>query len=54
MPNITPTQALTNLFQAAQLASMSAKDHQVVIESFKILDAIINPPAKVETPEPKE
>ncbi len=47
MNDITPTQALANLFQASRLAPLPAEQHQVLQKSAQILDAIINPPEGV-------
>jgi hypothetical protein len=41
--NITPQQALQNLYQASTLARLTAEEHRVLTESAKILDEIINP-----------
>ena len=51
---MTPKQALNNLYLASRLAPLPAEQHEILIQSIKVLDAIINPPAKVETPAPKE
>ena len=40
---ITPPQALANLYQAARLASLTAEQHEMIVESAKTLQAAITP-----------
>ncbi len=47
MNDITPSQALANLFHASQLAPLTADQHQVLQKSAQILDAIVNTPTEV-------
>jgi hypothetical protein len=46
MEKITPEQALNNLYQASTLAKLSAQEHQVLLESAKVLQEIIKPKEK--------
>jgi len=48
MPQITPTQALENLYTASRLAPLTAKEHDLCKESAKILSEIINPKVQPE------
>ena len=43
MKNITPQQALNNLYNASRLAPLTAEKHEVMKECAKIIDAIISP-----------
>jgi len=47
MNDITPSQALANLFQASRLAALPADQHQVLQKSAQVLDALVNPPTEV-------
>jgi len=47
MNDITPQQALANLFQASRLAPLPADQHQVLQKSAQILDQLVNPPSEV-------
>jgi hypothetical protein len=41
--NITPEQALANLYNATRLAPLKADDHQVLAECAKVLQEAISP-----------
>ena len=43
MKNITPSQALQNLYQASRLATLTAEQHEAMAQSAKVLNDIINP-----------
>jgi len=36
-------QALTNLYQAARMAKLTADEHAIIVESVKVLNDFINP-----------
>ncbi len=42
-------QALNNLFAAAQMAKLSAQEHQVILDSAKVLSDLINPKVEKQT-----
>lgn len=54
MENLTPLQALQNLYQASRLAPLSAPQHEIVAQSAKLLQDIITPEKEEETPLPKK
>ena len=43
MNDISPQQALHNLYLAARLAPLKADEHETIAKSAKILDALVNP-----------
>jgi hypothetical protein len=47
MTEITPQQALQNLFVASRLANLPAEQHDVLRKSAEVLNAIITPPTEV-------
>lgn len=51
--NITPQQALANLYNAARQAKLSADEHSIVLDSAKVIGSIINPKKEEVTPEVK-
>lgn len=53
MENLTPQQALMNLYQAARLAPLTAPQHEIIVQSAKLLEDFIQP-KKEETPLPKK
>lgn len=61
MNKLTPTQALQNLYNASTLAHLTAAEHLALVDSAKILEAlipkeeVIAPKEEIVTPEePKE
>jgi hypothetical protein len=52
--NISPSQALHNLYIAARLAPLKAEEHDILADSAKILDEFINPKAPSPAPQVKE
>ena len=50
MNKLTPEIALNNLYQAARLAKLTADEHAMIIESVKVLQALL---PKVEPKEDK-
>lgn len=50
MNQITPEQALANLYNAARLARLTADEHAIIAQSAQVLSNIIKPP-KEDKPE---
>ena len=42
-PQITPQQALNNLYQASRKAPLTADEHNLVLQCAKIIEDIITP-----------
>ena len=43
MNEISPIQALHNLYLAARLAPLRAEEHEAIAQSAKVLDALVKP-----------
>jgi hypothetical protein len=54
MNNITPEQALENLYKASRVAPLSATEHDLLKQSALVLNEIISPKKKDKTEEPKK
>jgi len=49
-PEITPIQALNNLYMASKMAPLTANDHEILLASANVLKGIIEKSSAPKTP----